>query len=393
MSERPLRVGIIGCGNVGAGLHLPAWQAHPEAAEVVALADPSSTTLEAARITAGLDEGAVHSDPMDLIRRDDVDAVDVCTPQHLRRDILTEAARAGKHILCEKPLAAVPADAAEAVTAASRAGVTLAMVHNYVFLPEVRAAKRAIDSGEIGDVRSVIVNFLGVVDVPGSAAYQADWRHDPARAGGGVLIDMLHGVYLAEHLLGEPLERVSAYVDSMDHTAGVEDLALCRLESASRAALVNIGWGHGTGGVEVAGTKGRIAIRYRNGATAPWAVLEHVMVATPDGVRIELDGDGFRLGANGIAQALYDTFDDVVLDFAESVSSGRSPTASGKDGQRMLEATVGAYKSGATGRIVELPLEVEDPTFRHGVLGLRELTLPIWSPLRRGSLFSGGKVA
>jgi predicted dehydrogenase len=87
-------------------------------------------------------------------------------------------------------------------------GTTLAMVHNYLWLPEIQAARRVIDSGEIGEVRSVIVNFLGVVDAPGASGNRADWRHDPALAGGGVLIDMLHGVYIAELLLGAPLQEV-----------------------------------------------------------------------------------------------------------------------------------------------------------------------------------------
>src|SRR5206468_2582095 len=86
----------------------------------------------------------------------------------------------------------------------------------------IQAALRVIRSGEIGAVRAALVNFLGVVDSPGSVAYQADWRKDPALSGGGVLMDMLHGVYVAEALLGEPLQRVSAYVDVLDPRAGLE---------------------------------------------------------------------------------------------------------------------------------------------------------------------------
>src|SRR5450756_638134 len=94
MSTRPLRIGIIGCGNVATSLHLPNWLAHPDVAQVVALADPAEATLEAARVMAGLTVDQVHSNALELIARTDVDAVDICTPQHLRRDILVASAKA-----------------------------------------------------------------------------------------------------------------------------------------------------------------------------------------------------------------------------------------------------------------------------------------------------------
>lgn len=390
MKRNPLRIGLVGCGNIGARIHLPTWLAHPDVAQVVALADPTAAALASARELAGLRDDQVHTDPRDLINRADVDVVDICTPQHLRRDLLIDAAKAGKHILCEKPIAAVPADAAAAVAEANAAGTTFAMVHNYLWLPEIRAARRVIDSGEIGEVRAVIVNFLGVVDVPGAAAYRANWRHDASASGGGVLIDMLHGVYVAEALLGQKLQRVSAYVGSSEPEAHVEDLALCRFETATNAALVNIAWGVGPGGIEISGTLGRIAIRYRDGATAPWAPLEGVYVSAGGTPRIELAPEGPQQDVSGIPRPILDSFDHVLLDFADAVRTGRAPAASGADGQRILEATVGAYKSGATGAVVSIPLDPQDPVFLDGVLGLKKLDLPEWSPLRHSSLYDSG---
>ena len=130
------------------------------------------------------------------LARDDVDVIDVCTPQHLHRNLVVAAAAAGKHVLCEKPIAAFPADAAAMVTAAKDAGVVLAVMHNYLFFPEIVALRRLIDDGVLGEVRTITVNMLGVVDSPGAAGYNPRWRHDPAAAGGGVLMDMLHGVYV-----------------------------------------------------------------------------------------------------------------------------------------------------------------------------------------------------
>jgi predicted dehydrogenase len=388
MKTHPLRVGIIGCGNIGSRMHLPTWLAHADDATVVALADPAPTALDAARTTAGLARDQVHHDPRELIERADVDVVDICTPQHLRRGILVDAAKAGKHILCEKPIAVCPADAAAAITVADELGTTLAMVHNYLWLPEILAARRVIDSGEIGQVRTVIVNYLGVVDVPGAATYRADWRHDVTIAGGGVLMDMLHGVYLAEALLGEPIRRVSSHVDRRGHDGSVEDLALCRFETETNAGLVNIGWGMGPGGIDVSGTGGRVAIRYQDGGTAPWAPLEHVLVSTAAGVRTELAGEERGAGVPSIPPAIFASFGRVVLDFIEAVHTGRPVAASGADGQRVLEATVGAYESAATGRIVTIPLDPADPVYQHGALGIQKLPLPEWSIVRRQSLYN-----
>lgn len=385
---KPLRIGIIGCGNIGGRIHLPTWLMHPDVAQVVALADPTDVARESARQLAGLAPDQVHDDPVHLITRDDVDVVDICTPQHLRRDVLLNAAVSGKHILCEKPLASVPLDAAAAVDAAEDAGRMLAMVHNYLWLPEIQAARKVIDSGEIGPVRAVIVNYLGVVDVPGAAAYRAGWRHDAVCSGGGVLMDMVHGIYLAEALLGQQLRRVSAYVRSPEPRATVEDLALCRFETDSNAALVNIAWGLGPGGIEIVGELGRVSVRYRDGGTAPWAPVEHVRVCTNDGVREVLGPD--KRAMTDIPQPIMDSFEQVLLDFAAAVRDGRPPVASGRDGLRILEATVGAYKSAVTGEVVSIPLDREDPVFRHGVLGVQKLRMSEWSATRGTSLYSAG---
>ena len=180
---------------------------------IVAVADPTPERLAAAREAAGLTEADAHADWRALLARPDVDAVVVATPQRFRPEIVIAAAEAGKHILAEKPLALAPAAAQAMVDAARRQGVTLAMVHNYVDMPVYRAIKEVIDGGEIGEPEVAILTYLGVEDRPGTAAYQPRWRHQSAEAGGGVLMDMLHIVYLAGWFLGGDPIAVSAVVD------------------------------------------------------------------------------------------------------------------------------------------------------------------------------------
>jgi predicted dehydrogenase len=382
----PLRVGVVGCGNVAVNFHLPAYRALPDRFELVGLADPTPERLEAGRVAAGLPERLVHQDARHLLARDDIDLVDVCTPQHHRRDLLVAAAATGRHILCEKPLAAVPADAAAAVAAAEQARVTLAVVHNYLFFPEVVAAGQVIASGEIGQVRTVTVNMLGVLDAPGAAAYDPRWRHDPAAAGGGVLMDMLHAVYLAEHLLGAPAERVSAYVDNATDGDPVEGLALCRLEADGRAALVNVGWGLGPGGIQVSGTLGRLTIGYQDGGTCPWAPFERLTVTTGAATRVHPLPPGKEL-----VPLARDALHATLLDVADAIGQGRAPMADGRQALHILEATVAAYGSAALGATVALPLPAGGPLHRAGVVGLEELDVPEWSMVARRGLFGVGR--
>jgi predicted dehydrogenase len=144
-----VRVGFIGCGNVSLNLHLPACQAE-RGIDVVAAADATPARLELFREGAQLDPSACSTDASDVVARSDVDAVLVATPPRYRPPIVLAALGAGKHVLSEKPLALTPAEGWAMASAARAAGKTLAMVHNYYFMPELAAVKRILDSGAIG---------------------------------------------------------------------------------------------------------------------------------------------------------------------------------------------------------------------------------------------------
>lgn len=370
-----LRVGLIGAGNVALSDHLPTYLAHPETFEVVAVADPTPARLALAGSVAGLTSNRLYTDGFELMRQMDVDMVDLCTPQHTRRDLVIAAAAAGLHVLSEKPLATIPADAAEMVAAMRAANVRYGIVHNYLFFPEVIRVLEVIASGEIGTVEIAILNWLGVIDAPGVAAYRPTWRHEGRFAGGGVLMDMLHIVYLAEALLGRSIERVSAWVDARRDGAPVEDLTLSRFEADGCAALVNVGWGVGPGGFAVAGHDGRTEVTYRDGGSGAFAPFERLVTHGRSGRHEETTLPGDR------------SMDAVVLDFAGAIREGRDPVAPGEQGLHVLEATLAVYESAALGRTVLLPLPAGDPVRRLGVAGLRLLDIPSWTPINVRRLF------
>ena len=371
-----MRIGLIGCGNVGVNAHIPAVQANEEMT-IVAAADPTWERLQAAAAVAGLGPADLHGDWRELLAREDVEAVIVATPQRFRPQIVMAAATAGKHVLAEKPLALTLADAQAMIDAARASGVTLATVHNYHFMPVYRDIKDVLDSGEIGQPEIAVLNYLGVEDRPGAAAYSPRWRHNAVDSGGGVLMDMLHVVYLANWFMGGPPQAVSAWVDKrLEGDGDVEDVALVRYAYANGQALVNMAWGVGPGGVEIGGTRGRVVMTNTNFGTHPFVPAARLDVVSESGSRSWTPRDAVAYGMAGIAG-----------DFHDAVAASREPIASGESGLRVLDAVLGAYVSAALVAEVALPLPDDHPVYRKGLAGLADLALPDASPVLRRGLF------
>jgi predicted dehydrogenase len=380
---RKVKWGVLGVAKIGVEKVIPAMQLG-EVSEITAIASRDLGKAKAAADMLGI--ARAYGSYEDLLADPDIEAVYNPLPNELHVPWTLRALEAGKHVLCEKPIAAVPADAEAMRAAAAEAGTVLAVVANYLFFPEIVALRAIIDSGELGEIRTVRVDMLGVVDSPGAAGYKPTWRHDPAASGGGVLVDMLHGVYLSEFLLGARAERVSAYVDSATDGDAVEGLALCRLEAGRRVAMVNIGWGMGGGGIAVHGTAGRAIAHYRADGTMPWAPFESLTVTTGSP-----DGDLTRtvdLPAGAELEPLIATaMRENVVDFADAITTGRAPAEDADAALHILQITLAAYASATLGTTVPLPLPVDGPLFTRGVTGLAELDLPTDSFPRRRGLF------
>lgn len=386
IERRPIRVGLVGCGNIAVGRHIPTYLAMPDLARVVAVADPTPARRELAVDALGLPAEAAYDDGLGLLEGADIDVVDVCTPPSIRIPLLHRSLERGTPILCEKPVATIPAEAADLVERSARAGVPIGVIQNFRFLPELVRAREIIDAGEIGDPEVVILQLLGVEDRPGAAAYRPDWRHLAAVAGGGVLMDMVHVVYVAEMLLGRPIRRVSAHVDAREPGSSVEDLALARFETDEGVALVNVGWGVGPGGIAVSGSLGRIEIVNEAGATTPFRPPEELRVTHADG---SVRREPFEPDPDEPAPAIY--LARAIREFLEAVAAGRPPAVDVAAGAHVLEVAMATYESAALGRTVSLPLDRDDPVYRLGIAGLRELAAPAWSPLVRHGLFGFGE--
>jgi predicted dehydrogenase len=371
-----LKVGIIGCGNVSLNVIVPAILA-TDSVEIACIADTSPERLQSVAERASLGNDSTTNDWRALIARSDVQAIIVATPQQVRPEISIAAVEAGKHLLCEKPLAIAPIDAQRMVNAAHSNGVIFATVHNYVFFPVYKALKEIVDEGEIGDLETVTLNFLGVEDRPGNTNYRPRWRHDARESGGGVLMDMLHAVYLADWFFGAHSTAVDAYIDRRRDAEGdVEDYALVRYSYPNGQAMINMAWGNGPGGVELMGTRGRTILVNKDFGTHPFVPPERIVVVNEHGRRDFSPDSSFVEGHRTVIENFRDAVEGLVV-----------PAATGEDGARVLQAVVGAYKSGAIGEEVRLPLDEDDPVFRLGSVGLAELGLAIDSPIARKGMF------
>jgi predicted dehydrogenase len=262
------------------------------------------------------------------------------------------------------------------------AKLTYGMVHNYLFYPEYMLLRQLLDEGAVGELRHVGLHFMGVPDKPGHADYRPLWRHDRAEAGGGILMDMIHVIYLAEHFLGGEIRAVNAIVDNLDDAQGeVEDLALIQLHFDRGYATINLGWGQGPGGVEVTGTGGRILVFYQDYVTGPFNELEQFVVLGAGGRREYQPRHNHRME---------DTFVAIHEDFLGALKERREPIAPASAGVRGLMAALAIYASALTGKVVELPLGEEHPLYELGLEGLRALDAWPGSPVVARRLFGLG---
>jgi len=214
-ADRPvLGVGLAGYAFMGAA-HSQAWRTAPRVFDLplwpamAALCGRDARAAMAAARRYGW--AAAETDWRALIERDDVHLVDVCTPGDLHADIAIAALEAGKHVLCEKPLANTLAEAeamAAAAAQASSRGIRSMTGFNYRRVPAVALARELVAEGRIGQIRHVRATYLQdwLVD----PAFPLTWRLQRERAGSGALGDLgAHIVDLAQHLTGELISGVS----------------------------------------------------------------------------------------------------------------------------------------------------------------------------------------
>ena len=265
---KKVRIGVIGAGAIGPA-HFRSYQAVADA-ELVAVCDVDAGRAKKAAAEYGFSH--VFSDYRDMLKGDLVDAVSVCTPNRLHAPQSIAASQAGKHVLCEKPLATSAAEARKMVAAAEKAGKVLMTAQCMRYSGEAQALKKMVEAGRFGDL------YFGKAMLLRRAGIPKGWFGDMAQAGGGPLLDIgVHVLDLLWYLMGRPTP-VSAFGVTYDFLGksgqgkggwgvgynpngfSVEDLAaaLIRFENGASISL-EASWAAHTGDTflaRVLGTKG-----------------------------------------------------------------------------------------------------------------------------------------
>lgn len=214
-----LRVGMVGYAFMGTA-HSHAWRTAPRffdlplRPELTAIAGRNEEGVRAAATKMGW--ASVETDWRALIERDDIDLIDICTPGNTHTEIAIAALEAGKHVLCEKPLANSVAEAermAAAADAAAARGVYSMCGFSYRRTPALALAKRMVDAGRLGQIRHVRAQYLQ--DWLSDADAPLTWRLDKSTAGSGALGDIgAHSIDAAQWITGLDITGVSALLET-----------------------------------------------------------------------------------------------------------------------------------------------------------------------------------
>lgn len=326
-----MRYGIIGCGRI--------HRIHAQAArlidgvELVGVADPDEERLRAA---AGEWDVPGYRDHHELLAAG-VDAVAICLPHGMHAEACIDAAQAGVHVLCEKPIATTLADADRMIETCDRAGVQLGVVFQHRFNENSVLLRRLIDSGEMGSVVFATATFQ-YHKSPADAAYFG-WRGNMAQAGGGTLGNFgIHTVDLFLWLMGQVAD-VHGFVATLVMGTEVEDtgVAVVRFQSGALGTIAST----------IASSvdfESRIVI----GATEATATLT-------DSSRLEVERrDGRReihAFENQYANPLFETKPPygrghigVIQDFAAAIREGRPPACDGRSARATQGVITAIYE-------------------------------------------------
>ncbi len=249
-----LRWGILGCGNVAEHKGGPPLYTVDDS-ELIAVMRRDRAKAQDFANRHGAKRAWTDVDQ--LLSDDEINAIYIATPPYLHCEQTIRAARAGKHVLCEKPMAMTVEECQQMVNACREAGVTLMLAYYRNHYPNIVKMKTLMDEGVIGDVVLARINCTGYYN-PNRHDLK-NWRVNPEISGGGVLMDIgSHRISLLQYLMGN-IASARGYAETVHLDAAVDDSAVFSLRFESGAhAVANINWNVGIGidDVEVYGTAG-----------------------------------------------------------------------------------------------------------------------------------------
>jgi len=349
MPQGKVKVGIIGSG-FEADIHAASFQIMPDEAEVVAVASPTPGHPE--ELARRYAIGTVYHDYREMLRDPRIEMITLAASNALHARMTIDAARAGKHVVCEKPLCMTLEEADEMLDVCRREGVLLLYAEELFFTPKyVKARQMALEGafGKLYLVKQCEKHF----------GPHAPWFWDVDRSGGGVFMDMgCHGIAFCYWFFGRPAIR-SVYCHMATHvhadkTLG-EDDSICIVEFANGGVgLIENSWAR-RGGME-----DRVEVYGEGGVT--YANL-HMGNALPTyseygyGYAVE-KAPSTRGWSYPVFEELWNYgFPQEMHHFARCVRGKEEPQATGEDGRVVMEALYAGYAAAGQGRRIELPFQ------------------------------------
>jgi UDP-N-acetyl-2-amino-2-deoxyglucuronate dehydrogenase len=348
--------GIVGTGVIAA-IHADAIATLPDA-RLVAVTDVARGPATAFAAARGF---PAEPDLAALLARRDVEVVCVCVPSGLHAQIAIQAAKAGKHLVVEKPID-VSLDAADRLIDAARAaGVALTVISQHRFDPGLIELKRGLDEGALGRLvlGEASTKWYRTQAYYDSAAWRGTWAMD----GGSLMNQGVHYVDLLRWCMG-PLAEVTAVCSTQAHQIEVEDTALALVRFASGAVGTILSSTAAFPGfpqrLEITGTEGTVTVE-------DGQIVRRAFAADADRTATAVSADAARSGAADPAApdaARSGAADPAAVDVAshaaqladllDAVDAGREPAVTGESGRAALEIVLAVYESSRTGRPVSL---------------------------------------
>jgi predicted dehydrogenase len=291
----------------------------------------------------------------------EVDLVEILTPHHLHYQHTLDAARAGKHISLQKPMALNVAEADEMIAAAKKAGVIFKVFENFIFYPPIMRAKALIEAGEIGDpltirIKSNAANSPNAWKIPGTSQ---TWRFDPSSCGGGPLVfdDGHHKFSLAWYFMGGIAEEVHAWIGSLKAPLGgevgiIDTPAIVSWKFSNNRfgslevvyspdMLVDTNHYAQDDRIEITGTKGVI-----------WVTRGHGKMLDVPPVVMYRDMKTFTFSDMPVGWEY--SFINSARHFIDAYFKGEPPSLTGEQGRDILRFALAAQESARSGNSVKL---------------------------------------
>ena len=291
-------------------------------ADLVLIADDNS---ERGRAAAERFDAAFTADYAEALARDDIDAVVICA-ENVRHAALTiAAAEAGKHVLCEKPLATTVEDARAMIDACANAGVKLQVAFPVRFHAATVAFRDAIRAGQVGTPLAVIARNPGTCPM--------DWFVDPELAGGGAMMDhTVHVIDVLRHIFDAEVTEVYAEADTRIHDIPVDDTGLVMFRMSN-------------------GLRGSLDTSWSRPANWPiWGGVEIEVIGEKGALRLDAFNDTLEIAETGEPSYTWQSVEpsgdpEMVAAFIDAVRHDTPVRVTGEDGLRALEVALAAYAS------------------------------------------------